>query len=143
MASNQALASAPRVNKRAEYYPLWAHVQKIAKCGGGGSWEWRCTLCKLPYKGSYPRIRSHFLHETGKGIEGCQKTSDPSDRRKYEIEQDEVDRLKTRHDQLGNSSKILQTSSQGLCLKQGRGEQLNNKYKYQMPKGFLQCKRAE
>ena len=37
----------------------------------------------------------------------------------------------------------LQTSSQGLCLKQGRGEQLNNKYKYQMPKGLLQCKRAE
>ena len=44
------------------------------------------------------------MHETRKGIEGCQKTSDPSDRRKYEIEQDEADRLKTRHDQLGNSS---------------------------------------
>ena len=103
MASNQALASAPGVNKRAEYYPLWAQVQKIAKCGGGGSWEWRCTMCKLSYKGSYPTVKAHLLHETGKGIEGCQKTSDPSVRRKYEIEQDEVDRFKRRHDQLVNS----------------------------------------
>ena len=102
MASNQASPSAPKSNKRVEYYPLWAHVQKIAKCGGGGSWDWRCTQCKLSYKGFHPRVRLHFLHETTKGIEGCQKTSDPSDRRKYEIEQDEVDRLKRRHDQLGN-----------------------------------------
>ena len=97
MASNQAPTLAPNSNKRVECYPLWAHVQKIAKCGGGGSWEWRCTLCNLSYKGSYPRVKAHLLHETGKGIEGCQKTSDPSDRRKYEIEQDEADRLKRRH----------------------------------------------
>ena len=104
MASNQALASAPKSNKRDENYPLWAHVQKLSKCGGGGSWEWRCTLCKSQYKGSYPRVRAHFLHDTRKGIEGCPKTSDPTERRKYEVEQEEVDKLKRRNDQLANAS---------------------------------------
>eukprot|EP00253_Pinus_taeda_P014411 PITA_14411 len=45
MASNQSAAtsSSPRANPKAEYYPLWRHVQKVQKCGGGGSWEWRST----------------------------------------------------------------------------------------------------
>ena len=104
MASHQALVSAPKPNKRADYYPLWAHVEKLTRCGGGGSWEWRCNLCKSLYKGSYPRVKAHFLHETGKGVEGCPKTNDPNERRKYQIEQDEADRVKRRHDQLANAS---------------------------------------
>jgi hypothetical protein len=36
---------------------------------GGGSWEWRCNLCKKvkTFKGSYTSIMAHILHE-GKGI---------------------------------------------------------------------------
>ena len=95
---------APKPNKRAEYYPLWRHVQKISRCGGGGSWEWRCNLCHLPYKGSYPRVKAHLLHDTGKGIEHYSKTNDPVERRKYQSEHDEVDMLKRRHEQLGQAT---------------------------------------
>ena len=49
-------------------------------------------------------MRAHFLHDTGKGIEGCPKIRDPTERRKYEVEQDEADRIKRRHDQLANAS---------------------------------------
>ena len=102
--SNQATQSIPKPNKRADYYPLWRHVQIISRCGGGGSWEWRCNLCKSQYKGSYPRVKAHFLHESGKGIENCPKTNDPVERRKYQSEQDEADKLKRKHDQLSNAT---------------------------------------
>ena len=44
------------------------------------------------------------MHNIGKGIEGFPKTSHPSERRKYEVEQEEAVRLKRRHDQLANAS---------------------------------------
>ena len=49
-------------------------------------------------------MKAHFLHETGKGVEGFPKTNDPNERRKYQIEQDEANRVKRRHDQLANAS---------------------------------------
>ena len=106
MAANQeaTFPPLPKANKRADYYPLWRHVKKIARIPGGGSWEWRCTLCNGLYKGSYPRVRAHFLHETGKGVDSCMKTSDPGERRKFEDEQQEADRVKRRHDELNNAS---------------------------------------
>ena len=102
MASSQSAAatSNPRANPRAEYYPLWRHVTKLQKCGGGGSWEWRCTLCNNTYKGSYPRVKAHMLHVGGQGILGCTKTSDPLVRRAYQREQDEADGTKRRNDDL-------------------------------------------
>ena len=101
MASSQSAAttSNPRANPRAEYYPLWRHVTKLQKCGGGGSWEWRCTLCNITYKGSYPRVKAHLLHGGGQGILGCTKTADPLVRRAYQREQDEADGTKRRHDE--------------------------------------------
>jgi len=102
--SNQATPSIPKPNKRGDYYPLWRHVQKISRCGGGGSWEWRCNLCHLLYKGSYPRVKAHLLHDAGKGVEHCSKTIDPVERRKYQSEQDEADRLKIRHEQLAQAT---------------------------------------
>ena len=107
MAANQeaTFPPLPKANKRADYYPLWRHVKKIARIPDGGSWEWRCTLCNGLYKGSYPRVRAHFLHETGKGVDSCMKTSDPGERRKFEDEQQEADRVKRRHDELNNASR--------------------------------------
>jgi len=102
MASSQSAAasSSPRANPRAEYYPLWRHVTKLQRCGGGGSWEWRCNLCNNTYKGSYPRVKAHLLHGGGQGISGCTKTVDPLARRAYQREQDEADDTKRRHDDL-------------------------------------------
>ncbi len=101
MASSQsAVASSnPRANPRAEYYPLWRHVTKLQKCGGGGSWEWRCNLCSNSYKGSYPRVKAHLLHGGGHGIVGCTKTTDLMVRRAYQREQDEADGIKRSHDE--------------------------------------------
>eukprot|EP00253_Pinus_taeda_P024936 PITA_24936 len=66
----------------------------------GGSWEWRCNLCNNSYKGSYPRVKAHFLHGGGQGIAGCTKTTDPLARRAYQRAQDEADGTKRRHDEL-------------------------------------------
>ena len=89
-----SLYSAPNPNKRAKYYPLWRHVPKVARCGGGGSWEWKCTLCNGLFKGSYPRVKAHLLHETRKGVDSCLATRDPIKRRKYQAEKDDADRTR-------------------------------------------------
>jgi hypothetical protein len=88
----------PRANKRTDYYPLWRHVTKVSRTPGGGSWEWICNLCHKPYKGSYPRVKAYFLPDLGKGVDCCPKTIDLEERRKYEMEQEEADVLKKRHE---------------------------------------------
>jgi hypothetical protein len=77
MASNQGSSTpVPKANKRTDYYPFWRHVTKITRIPGGGSWDWQCNLSNNPYKGSYPRVTAHFLHESGKGVDCCPKTCD-------------------------------------------------------------------
>ena len=56
------------------------------------------------------------MHDTGKGIEGFPKASDPSERRKYEVEQEEVDMLKRRHDQLVYASIQPPNTEQRIVL---------------------------
>lgn len=56
------------------------------------------------YKGSYPRVKAHLLHDARKGIEHCTKTNDPIEKRKYQSEQDEADRLKRRHEQFAQAT---------------------------------------
>ena len=104
LASNQGASSSPKSNPRVEYYPLWKHVQKLQKCGGGGSWEERCNLCNNSYKGSYPRVKAHLLHEGGQGIASCTKTTNPLMRRAYQREQDEADGIKRRHEELSQAT---------------------------------------
>jgi hypothetical protein len=94
-------------------------VTKLQKCGGGGSWEWRCTLCNNTYKGSYPRVKAHLLHGGGQGILGCTKTSDPLVRRAYQREQDEADGTKRRHDEHTQATSNIEPR---MYLKQERGE---------------------
>jgi hypothetical protein len=81
MASQGVVSSTPRVVEvsiQQEYYPLWRHVTKVKAMGvGGGSWEWKCKLCKKDktFKGSYTRFKAHIFHEE-KGIEGFPHTLD-------------------------------------------------------------------
>ena len=105
-----SLDLAPKPNKRVEYYFLWSHVQKVAKCGGSDSWEWKCTLCNGLFKGSYPRVKAHLLHETEKGVDSCPVTRDPVERRKYHAEKDEADKTKRRQDMLSNVAPPAPTS---------------------------------
>ncbi len=65
---------------------------------------WKCNLCQILHKGSYTRVKAHFLQESGKGVEVCSKTKDPVERKKYQIEQDEADRLKRKHEQLSQAT---------------------------------------
>jgi hypothetical protein len=89
MASQCVVSSntrAAEVSRQQEYYPLWRHVTKVKAMGvGGGSWEWRCNLCKKDrnFKGSYTRVKAHILHER-KGIEGCHHTLDPQVRDRFQ-----------------------------------------------------------
>jgi hypothetical protein len=132
MVSQSVVSSTPRaaeVSKQQEYYPLWRHVTKVKAMGvSGGSWEWKCNLCKKDktFKGSYTRVKAHILHE-GKGIEGCPHTLDLQVRDRFHKEHDDAQKIKD------NRAKIVMHSSrkhppwalaisQGLFTKQGRGE---------------------
>jgi hypothetical protein len=87
---------AVEVSRKQEYYPLWRHVTKVKAMGvDGGSWEWRCNLCKKDktLKGSYTRVKAHILHE-GKGIEGCPHTLDLQVRNKFQKEHDDAQTIK-------------------------------------------------
>jgi hypothetical protein len=51
--------------------PLWNHVVLLEKAAAGGNAIWRCKYCRLEYKGSYSRIKSHLLRISGGGIKIC------------------------------------------------------------------------
>jgi hypothetical protein len=80
MASESAISIAPRApqaSRQLEYCPLWRYVTKLKQMGGGGgSWEWKCNLCKSEktFKGSYTRVKAHILHEGVKGVDVCAHT---------------------------------------------------------------------
>ena len=99
MASQSAISSTPRsveVSRQQECYPRWRHVTKVKAMGaGGGSWEWKCNLCKKDrtFKGSYTRVKAHILHE-GKGIEGCPHTLDLQVRDRFHKEHDDAQKIK-------------------------------------------------
>ena len=53
-------------------YPLWKYVDRVrGPKGSGGSAEVTCKLCPLKWKGSYTRVKAHFLHISGVGVDPC------------------------------------------------------------------------
>jgi hypothetical protein len=99
MDSQSVVSYTPRateVTRKHEYCPLWRHVTKVKAMGaGGGSWEWKCNLCKKDktFKESYTRVKAHILHE-GKGIEGCPNTLDMQARDRFHKEHDDAKKIK-------------------------------------------------
>ena len=93
---NVASLRAPQASKTHDYYPLWKYVTNIQQMPGGGTWEWRCNLCKnsKTYKGSYTRVKAHILHEGVKGVDVCSHTSNPKIKAKYKNEHDDAQRVK-------------------------------------------------
>lgn len=83
---------------------------------GGGSWEWRCNLCKSSktYKGSYTRIKAHILHEGVKVVDVCSHTRTLKARARYKQEHDDAQRLEEKRAKLsmgGFANTRLATSS--------------------------------
>jgi hypothetical protein len=95
---------------------------------GGGSWEWKCNLCKKDktFKGSYTRVKAHILHE-GKGIEGCPHTLDLQVRDKFHKEHDDAQKIKDNRPQISMHGSSRHPPSLGvsnelkLFMKQRRG----------------------
>jgi hypothetical protein len=88
MTANQGTSTpVPKPNMRTDYHPLWRHVTKNARTPGCGSQEWQCNHCNNTYKSSYPRVKTHFLQESGRVVDCCPKTNNPTEKRKYESEQ--------------------------------------------------------
>lgn len=76
MASQSCVSSAPKstqATRQQEYYPLWKYVTKVKQMVSGGTWEWKCNLCKneKTFKGSYTIVNAHILREEIKGIDVC------------------------------------------------------------------------
>ena len=145
MAANEeaSFPPLPKPNKRADYYPLWRHVKKISRILGGGSWEWRCTLCNGLYKGSYPRVRAHFLHEIGKGLIVAQKQVIQGKRGSLRMNNKRLIGLKEDMMSLIMPHVKLHPWSQGLCMKQARGRQLKHRDMHQKSLAvLLQFKKA-
>ena len=91
MASQSCVSSAPKatqVSRQQEYYPLWKYVTKVKQMGSGGTWEWKCNLCKneKTFQGSYTRVKAHILHEEIKGIDVCAHTKNAEVRAKFKKE---------------------------------------------------------
>jgi hypothetical protein len=103
--SQSVVSCTPRVaevSMQQEYYPLWRHVTKVKAMGaGGGSWEWKCNLCKKDktFKGSYTRVKAHILHE-GKGIESCPHTLDLQVRDRFHKEHDDAQKIKDNREKI-------------------------------------------
>ena len=139
MASSQSAAatSSPKASSRAEYYPLWRHVVKLQKCGGGGSWEWRCTLCNNTYKGSYPRVKAHLLHGGGQGIASCKKKTDALVRRAYQREQDEADWIKRRHEELTQATPQAPPNIEPRIVVEARKRRATQQQEQRPPKNTI------
>ena len=57
--------------------PLWKYVTKLEKASvGGGNVAFRCNYCEKTFKGSYSRVKAHFLKLSGFGIQPCAKVGD-------------------------------------------------------------------
>ena len=118
MASQTGISFAPTTpqpTRQQEYYPLWRHVTKLKQMGGsGGSWEWKCNLCKneKTFKGTYTRVKAHILHEGVKGVEGCAFTKNPEVRASFKREHDDAQRLKEHRAKIGmgGTSKLPPTT---------------------------------
>eukprot|EP00253_Pinus_taeda_P002226 PITA_02226 len=51
--------------------PLWKYVTTVGKIQGGGSLAWVCSECQKEFKGSYTRVKAHFLGLKNNGIRIC------------------------------------------------------------------------
>lgn len=71
MASRDERAPIEVDDQQKKKNPLWKHVVLLEKAAAGGNAVWRCKYCKLEYKGSYSRIKSHLLRISGGGIKIC------------------------------------------------------------------------
>ena len=117
MASQSVVSSthvAPQLNRQQEYYSLWRHVTKIKQMGGGGgSWEWRCNLCKneRAFKGSYTRVKAHILHERVQGVEGWSFIRNLEVRATFNREHDDAQRLKEHRAKFATGSTSEHTTS--------------------------------
>ena len=53
-------------------YPLWKYVDHVkGSKGSGGTATISCKLCPMSWQGTYTRVRAHFLHLPGKGVDPC------------------------------------------------------------------------
>ena len=60
--------------------------------GGGGTSTIKCLLCQVEWKGSYTRVKAHFMNIPKKGVDAC--PGDPEDPNKLpsiRMEQPRVD----------------------------------------------------
>lgn len=66
-------------------YPLWKYCNHVLGLkGSSGTTTIRCKLCEISWKGTYMRVRDHFLHIPGKGVEPC-----PNEVEQYEAVRDQ------------------------------------------------------
>ena len=67
--------------------PLWIYVTKLEKASvGGGNVAFRCNYCKKTFKGSYSRVKAHFLKLSGFGIQSCAKVGDEYQNEMHKLE---------------------------------------------------------
>ncbi|GLJ04830.1 hypothetical protein SUGI_0004480 [Cryptomeria japonica] len=70
-------------------YAIWKYVDRVPELkGSGGTATIKCKLCNLGWKGTYTRVKAHFLHLPCNGIEGC-----PNECERYDVvrEQERAD----------------------------------------------------
>ena len=67
--------------------PPWKYVTKLEKASvGGGNVAFRCNYCEKTFKGSYSRVKAHFLKLSGFGIQPCAKVGDEYQNEMHKLE---------------------------------------------------------
>jgi hypothetical protein len=57
-------------------FPLWKYVDST-KLGSGGTSQIKCLFCQAEWKGTYTRVKSHFIKIPKMGVDVC--IGDPED----------------------------------------------------------------
>ena len=57
-------------------FPLWKYVDRT-KLGSGGTTLIKCHFCQVEWKGTYTRVKAHFMKIPKMGVDVC--TGDPKD----------------------------------------------------------------
>ena len=90
-------------------FPLWKHVDRTKPPkGAGGTATIKCHLCQAEWKGSYTRVKAHFMNIAKKGVDACPgDPDDPTRLPTVQREQQRADGVGKAHKQSSRPSRVV------------------------------------
>ena len=67
-------------SKKNPLYPLWKYVERKKTKAAGGTTIIKCNFCKAEWKGTYARVKAHFMQIPRMGVELCDGDSEDANK---------------------------------------------------------------